>query len=44
MLLDSSHRIVSFGEDQVGELYIVHHDASRGAVYKIVPATKRRAQ
>lgn len=37
MLLDSPHRISSFGEDDAGELYVVHLGAGAdGAVYRIV--------
>jgi len=41
-LLDTPYHIVSFGEDQSGELYVVHHDSTRGAIYKVVPGAKAK--
>ncbi|RMH05592.1 MAG: glucose dehydrogenase [Nitrospirae bacterium] len=36
VLLDTDLRIASFGEDERGELYVVHHG---GGIYRIIPAS-----
>jgi hypothetical protein len=38
MLLDSTHKISSFGEDEGGELYLVDRDA--GNIYQIIEVTR----
>jgi Glucose / Sorbosone dehydrogenase/FG-GAP-like repeat len=40
-LLDTPYVISTFGEDQSGELYVAHHDATDGAVYRVVPTIPR---
>ena len=35
-LLTTSHNISTFGQDESGELYIADHDATTGAIYRIV--------
>lgn len=35
-LLDSPYNISTFGEDENGEIYLAHHHASSGAIYRIV--------
>jgi glucose/arabinose dehydrogenase len=41
-LLDTTLTIASFGEDSNGELYVVHWDARRGAVYRMVNSKRPR--
>ena len=36
VVLDTPYSISTFGEDEAGELYVTHHDATKGAVYRIV--------
>jgi hypothetical protein len=39
--LDSELRISTFGEDERGELYLAHHHATAGAVYRIVAVARK---
>ncbi|MCS6936162.1 MAG: PQQ-dependent sugar dehydrogenase [Candidatus Bipolaricaulota bacterium] len=38
-LIDTPYNISTFGEDENGEIYLAHHHASAGAIYKIVGVT-----
>lgn len=35
-VLDTTYRISSFGEDETGEIYLAHHVANDGVVYRLV--------
>ena len=37
LLLDTDHKITTFGEDEAGELYLAHYNWSNGKLFKIVP-------
>ena len=39
-LLDTSLVISTFGEDEAGELYVVHYSATGGAIYRIIQFPK----
>ena len=34
-LIDTPYSISTFGEDEAGEIYVAHYDASNGAIYRV---------